>query len=144
MQRKELDVEIVALMGSAHHQNRMREVLETYSVDTVYHAAAYKHVPLVEHNMIEGIHNNVVRHAAYRGGRDRGGRRVLRAGLDRQGRAADQRHGRHEALRGARAPEPESAQLEHEVLDGSIRQRPGFVRTPSCRCSASRSAMAAL
>ncbi len=58
VQRKELGVEIVALMGSAHHQNRMREVLETYSVDTVYHAAAYKHVPLVEHNMIEGIHNN--------------------------------------------------------------------------------------
>jgi FlaA1/EpsC-like NDP-sugar epimerase len=34
-------------------------VLETYAVDTVYHAAAYKHVPLVEHNMIEGVHNNV-------------------------------------------------------------------------------------
>jgi FlaA1/EpsC-like NDP-sugar epimerase len=57
--RKSLDLEIVALIGSAHHQNRMREVLEAYSVDTVYHAAAYKHVPLVEHNMIEGVHNNV-------------------------------------------------------------------------------------
>ena len=58
-QRKSLSVEIVALIGSAHHQNRMREVLETYAVETVYHAAAYKHVPLVEHNMIEGVHNNV-------------------------------------------------------------------------------------
>jgi FlaA1/EpsC-like NDP-sugar epimerase len=59
VQRKALDVEIVALIGSVHHQNRMREVLETYAVDTLYHAAAYKHVPLVEHNMIEGVHNNV-------------------------------------------------------------------------------------
>ena len=34
-------------------------MLEAYAVETVYHAAAYKHVPLVEHNMIEGVHNNV-------------------------------------------------------------------------------------
>jgi FlaA1/EpsC-like NDP-sugar epimerase len=58
-QRKSLAIEVVALIGSAHHRDRIREVLETYAVDTVYHAAAYKHVPLVEHNMIEGIHNNV-------------------------------------------------------------------------------------
>jgi FlaA1/EpsC-like NDP-sugar epimerase len=58
-ERNALAVEIVALIGSVHHRERMREVLETYGVETVYHAAAYKHVPLVEHNMIEGIHNNV-------------------------------------------------------------------------------------
>jgi FlaA1/EpsC-like NDP-sugar epimerase len=58
-QRSKLDVEIVSLIGSAHHQSRMREVLDTYAVETVYHAAAYKHVPLVEHNMIEGVHNNI-------------------------------------------------------------------------------------
>jgi len=57
--RKSLNVEVVALIGSVHHRERMREVLETYGIETVYHAAAYKHVPLVEHNMIEGIHNNV-------------------------------------------------------------------------------------
>jgi UDP-N-acetylglucosamine 4,6-dehydratase len=57
--RKALDVEIVALIGSTHHHSRAREVLDAYEVETVYHAAAYKHVPLVEHNMIEGIHNNV-------------------------------------------------------------------------------------
>jgi FlaA1/EpsC-like NDP-sugar epimerase len=59
VQRNSLDLDIIALIGSTHHQNRMREILETYEVETVYHAAAYKHVPLVEHNMIEGIHNNV-------------------------------------------------------------------------------------
>ncbi len=57
--RNSLDIEVVALIGSAHHRERVREVLETYAIDTVYHAAAYKHVPLVEHNMIEGVHNNV-------------------------------------------------------------------------------------
>ncbi len=57
--RNGLNVELVALIGSVHHRDRMREVLETYAVETVYHAAAYKHVPLVEHNMIEGVHNNV-------------------------------------------------------------------------------------
>jgi FlaA1/EpsC-like NDP-sugar epimerase len=58
--RENLDVEIVALLGSIHHERRMRDVLETFEVDTVYHAAAYKHVPVVEHNMIEGVHNNIV------------------------------------------------------------------------------------
>jgi FlaA1/EpsC-like NDP-sugar epimerase len=59
LQRQELELEVVALMGSTSHQERMVEVLQTYEVDTLYHAAAYKHVPLVEHNMIEGIYNNV-------------------------------------------------------------------------------------
>ena len=54
-----LPTEIIPLLGSAHHRNRVRDVLRAYAVDTVYHAAAYKHVPLVEHNMIEGVHNNV-------------------------------------------------------------------------------------
>jgi FlaA1/EpsC-like NDP-sugar epimerase len=52
--------EIIALLGNAHHRHRVREVLSTFAVQTVYHAAAYKHVPIVEHNVIEGIHNNVI------------------------------------------------------------------------------------
>ena len=52
--------EIVPLLGNAHHRHRLREVLSTFGVQTVYHAAAYKHVPIVEHNIIEGIHNNVI------------------------------------------------------------------------------------
>jgi len=55
-----LTVEIVPLLGNAHHRHRVREVLATFGVQTVYHAAAYKHVPIVEHNVIEGIHNNVI------------------------------------------------------------------------------------
>jgi FlaA1/EpsC-like NDP-sugar epimerase len=55
-----LKVEIVPLLGNAHHRHRVREVLSTFGVQTVYHAAAYKHVPIVEHNVVEGIHNNVI------------------------------------------------------------------------------------
>jgi FlaA1/EpsC-like NDP-sugar epimerase len=54
-----IDVEIVALLGNVHHRPRMRELIQAYSVQTLYHAAAYKHVPIVEHNMVEGIRNNV-------------------------------------------------------------------------------------
>jgi FlaA1/EpsC-like NDP-sugar epimerase len=55
-----LSVEIVPLLGNAHHRHRVREVLSAFGVQTVYHAAAYKHVPIVEHNVVEGIHNNVI------------------------------------------------------------------------------------
>ncbi len=57
--RLEESVELVALLGNAHHKLRVREVMQTYGVQTVYHAAAYKHVPIVEQNIVEGIHNNV-------------------------------------------------------------------------------------
>lgn len=57
---EQLDVEIIPLLGNANDSERVREVLLAYAVQTVYHAAAYKHVPIVEHNVIRGIHNNVV------------------------------------------------------------------------------------
>jgi FlaA1/EpsC-like NDP-sugar epimerase len=53
-------VELVALLGNAFHKQRVREIMTTFGIQTVYHAAAYKHVPIVEHNMIEGIRNNVI------------------------------------------------------------------------------------
>ncbi len=55
-----LAVEILPLLGNAHHRHRVREVLSAFEVHTIYHAAAYKHVPIVEHNIIEGIDNNVI------------------------------------------------------------------------------------
>ncbi len=60
MERDGLRLEIVSLLGNAHHRDRMLDVMGTYRVQTVYHAAAYKHVPIVEQNVIEGIHNNIV------------------------------------------------------------------------------------
>ena len=50
---------LIPLLGSVKDEERMREVMMTWSPDTVYHAAAYKHVPMVEHNIAEGIKNNV-------------------------------------------------------------------------------------
>ncbi|MBP9591411.1 MAG: polysaccharide biosynthesis protein [Steroidobacteraceae bacterium] len=59
-EREHLEVGVISLLGNAHHKYRVREVLQAYGVQTVYHAAAYKHVPIVEHNVIEGVHNNVI------------------------------------------------------------------------------------
>jgi FlaA1/EpsC-like NDP-sugar epimerase len=55
-----LTVDLIGLIGNAHHKFRLRDILQVYRVQTVYHAAAYKHVPIVEQNVIEGIHNNVI------------------------------------------------------------------------------------
>jgi FlaA1/EpsC-like NDP-sugar epimerase len=54
-----LSVRIVPLMGSVQRQNRLEAAMNTYSVQTVYHAAASKHVPLVEYNVVDGLRNNV-------------------------------------------------------------------------------------
>ncbi len=51
---------LVPLLASVQDDERMREILSTWRPATVYHAAAYKHVPLVEHNPAAGIKNNVL------------------------------------------------------------------------------------
>ena len=53
-------VRIVPLLASVRDESRMRDIMLTWRPHTVYHAAAYKHVPLVEHNPAEGIRNNVL------------------------------------------------------------------------------------
>ena len=55
----DVDCHIVPLLGSVQDGGRVREVMRHFDVHTVYHAAAYKHVPLVEQNIVEGVCNNV-------------------------------------------------------------------------------------
>jgi FlaA1/EpsC-like NDP-sugar epimerase len=56
--RLDANVELIPVLGSVMHQRRNEILMRSFGVQTVYHAAAYKHVPLVEHNPIEGIRNN--------------------------------------------------------------------------------------
>ncbi len=53
-------IRLVPLLASVRDAERMSEIMSTWKPDTVYHAAAYKHVPLVEHNPSEGVKNNVM------------------------------------------------------------------------------------
>jgi len=52
-------VTIIPLLASVQDEGRMRAILSAWRPETIYHAAAYKHVPLVEHNLGEGVKNNV-------------------------------------------------------------------------------------
>lgn len=54
-----ITTEVIPLLGSVQRQHRLQSVMRYMDINTIYHAAAYKHVPLVEFNVIEGIRNNV-------------------------------------------------------------------------------------
>ena len=58
--KEALRVRVIPVLGSIRNLKRLRDVMSTWKVDTVYHAAAYKHVPMVEHNTAEGILNNAI------------------------------------------------------------------------------------
>lgn len=58
--RESLTVKLLPILGSVRNHPRLLDIMKTWKVDTVYHAAAYKHVPMVEHNIAEGVVNNVV------------------------------------------------------------------------------------
>lgn len=58
--RESLSVRLVPILGSIRNAERLFEVMRTWQVNTLYHAAAYKHVPIVEHNVAEGVLNNVI------------------------------------------------------------------------------------
>ena len=55
-----MSVKLLPILGSIRHQEKLLDVMKTWKVDTVYHAAAYKHVPMIEHNIAEGVLNNVI------------------------------------------------------------------------------------
>ena len=50
---------IYPVLGSVNNLNRLIKILTKYKVNVIFHAAAYKHVPMVEHNISEGVMNNV-------------------------------------------------------------------------------------
>ncbi|MBV7545352.1 polysaccharide biosynthesis protein [Pseudomonas sp. PDM26] len=58
--RESLPVHLLPILGSVRNPEKLLDVMKTWHVDTVYHAAAYKHVPMVEHNIAEGVLNNVI------------------------------------------------------------------------------------
>ena len=54
-----IQTKLFPIMGSVQRINRVENVMKAFNVHTIYHAAAYKHVPLVEQNVVEGVRNNV-------------------------------------------------------------------------------------
>ncbi|QQZ37600.1 nucleoside-diphosphate sugar epimerase/dehydratase [Pseudomonas sp. SK2] len=58
--RESLSVRLVPFLGSVRNSKHLLDTMILWRVDTVYHAAAYKHVPMVEHNIAEGVLNNVM------------------------------------------------------------------------------------
>src|SRR5450830_1280436 len=60
LERESLSVRLLPILGSVRNQDKLLSVMKTWHVETVYHAAAYKHVPMVEHNIAEGVLNNVI------------------------------------------------------------------------------------
>ena len=55
-----ITTQVIALLGNVTDEKRMGDIMRAWRPDTLYHAAAYKHVPLVEHNPAEGVRNNVL------------------------------------------------------------------------------------
>lgn len=60
IKRESLPLRLVPILGSIRNASRLADVMCTWKVNTVYHAAAYKHVPMVEHNIAEGVLNNLM------------------------------------------------------------------------------------
>jgi FlaA1/EpsC-like NDP-sugar epimerase len=54
------NIDVYPILGSVNDTKRLLQVLKHFKVDTIYHAAAYKHVPMVEFNNTEGVNNNVL------------------------------------------------------------------------------------
>ena len=53
------EVKIISILGSVNNKKRLSNIFKKFKVNTIYHAAAYKHVPMVESNTSEGVLNNI-------------------------------------------------------------------------------------
>jgi len=51
---------VIPLLGSVQDERRLTEILQAWEVDTIYHAAAFKHVPMIERSMSEAVKNNIL------------------------------------------------------------------------------------
>lgn len=58
--RESLSIKLLPILGSVRNQSKLIDIMRAWRVDTLYHAAAYKHVPMVEHNIAEGVLNNAM------------------------------------------------------------------------------------
>ncbi|NHB63770.1 polysaccharide biosynthesis protein, partial [Photorhabdus sp. RW14-46] len=56
---RDLNITITAILGDIKDSEKIARIINKFNINTIYHAAAYKHVPLVEMNTIEGINNNI-------------------------------------------------------------------------------------
>ena len=83
----------IPVLADVKSRTKMRQVFDRYRPSIVFHAAAYKHVPLMEANPLESVRNNARRDADPRRDRGRVRRRAVPARLDRQGRQPEDRDG---------------------------------------------------
>lgn len=58
-QANNIEIEVLPLLGSVQNRERLFKIMQAFKVQTIYHAAAYKHVPMVEFNTLEGVQNNI-------------------------------------------------------------------------------------
>ena len=137
-------ITLVPLLASVQDEARMRQIMQTWRPYTVYHAAAYKHVPLVEHNPGEGLRNNVWGTLVCALTARAAGVGQLCADQHRQGGAPHQHHGREQALAELVSAEPLSAEpgRDHQLLHGAFGNVLGSSAARWCRCFASRSSTA--
>lgn len=59
LRARRLKIVLIPILGSIRNYRRLQDVINAWKINTIYHAAAYKHVPMVEHNVAEGIMNNL-------------------------------------------------------------------------------------
>ena len=139
------DTKIIPVLGSVLDRKIVAGTIAKFGVEVIYHAAAYKHVPIVEMNPFTGVQNNTFGTLDPCRSRQGGRRRALRAGVERQGGAPDQCHGREQAAcrvdpSGARrAAGGRAARRRHHLHHGALRQCARFVRARWCGASAIRS-----